>query len=247
MLIEAITMKDFEEGIKRTRSVIIPFGSVEEHGAHLPLGTDTIQAYEISKRVAERVPVFVCPPVYYGLCRSSRKHPGTISIKGNTLRKIVIDIIDSLHEQGLRNFLLFSGHAGGTHLAMILDAAEEMLEKFSDVSIGVISYLDVADEAWKGELECAGDSHAGESETSLMMLLRPNWVKGTSPEEYPSFPKYILVKDKKSYWQGGVWGDPSRASEEKGKRLLEKAVDFVTEMVKKVEEFNNKSTCDVAT
>ena len=187
MLIEAMTMKDFEEEVKKTRTVIIPFGSVEEHGEHLPLGTDTIQAYEIASRVGKKIPVFVCPPVYYGLCRSSGKHPGTISIKGSTLRSLVIDIVESLYSQGLRTFLLFSGHAGGTHLAMILDAAEELLEKFSDISIGVISYLDIADEAWKGELECQKDSHAGESETSLMMVLRSGWIKGTSPEEYPTF------------------------------------------------------------
>jgi len=247
MLIEAMTMKDFEEEIKKTRTVIVPFGSVEEHGEHLPLGTDTIQAYEIASRVGEKIPVFVCPPVYYGLCRSSGKHPGTISIKGSTLRSLVIDIVESLYSQGLRTFLLFSGHAGGTHLAMILDAAEELLEKFSDISIGVISYLDIADEAWKGELECQKDSHAGESETSLMMVLRSGWIKGTSPEEYPTFPKYVLVRDKRSYWQGGVWGDPGKASKEKGERLLEKAVDFLVKVVKQLEEFRRGNPSDVAT
>ncbi len=242
MLIEAVTMKDFEEGLKETRSVIIPFGSVEEHGSHLPLGTDTIQAYEIAERVAKKIKVFVCPPVYYGLCRSSSRHPGTISIKGSTLRSLVIDIVESLYKQGLRVFLLFSGHAGGTHLAMILDAAEELLERLDDVSLGVISYLDVADEAWEGLLECSKDSHAGESETSLMMVLRAQWVKGTSPEEYPSFPKYILVRDKRAYWQGGVWGDPGKASAEKGEKLLDKAADFLVKMVKELEGFNEKKS-----
>ena len=247
MLIEAMTMKDFDEEVKKTRTVIIPFGSVEEHGEHLPLGTDTIQAYEIASRVGKKIPVFVCPPVYYGLCRSSGKHPGTISIKGSTLRSLVIDIVESLYSQGLRTFLLFSGHAGGTHLAMILDAAEELLERFNDISIGVISYLDIADEAWKGDLECQKDSHAGESETSLMMVLRSGWVKGTSPEEYPTFPKYVLVRDKRSYWQGGVWGDPGKASKEKGERLLEKAVDFLVKVVKQLEEFSRGNPSDVAT
>jgi len=247
MLIEAMTMKDFDEEVKKTRTVIIPFGSVEEHGEHLPLGTDTIQAYEIASRVGKKIPVFVCPPVYYGLCRSSGKHPGTISIKGSTLRSLVIDIVESLYSQGLRTFLLFSGHAGGTHLAMILDAAEELLERFNDISIGVISYLDIADEAWKGELECQKDSHAGESETSLMMVLRSGWIKGTSPEEYPTFPKYVLVRDKRSYWQGGVWGDPGKASKEKGERLLEKAVDFLVKVVKQLEEFSRGNPSDVAT
>lgn len=237
MIIEAITMKEFEEGIKKTKTAIIPFGSVEEHGNHLPLGTDAIQAYEIASRVPEKIPVFVCPPIYYGLCRSSSKHPGTLSIRGSTLRSLVIDIVESLYKQGLRNFLLFSGHAGGTHLAMITDAGEEILEKFDDVSVGVVSYLDIAEEAWKDELECVRDSHAGESETSLMMVLRDDWVKGTSPEEYPSFPKYVLVRDKRSFWYGGVWGDPGKASKQKGEKLLDRAVDFLVERVKELEKF----------
>ncbi len=247
MLIEAMTMREFEEGLKQTKSVIVPLGSVEEHGNHLPLGTDTIQAYEISARVGEKIGVFVCPPLYYGLCRSSSKHPGTLSIKGSTLRSLVVDLVEALYGQGLRVFLLFSGHAGGTHLAMILDAAEEMLDKFDDITLGVISYLDIADEAWAAELECEKDSHAGESETSLMTYLRPGWVKGTSPEEYPEFPKYILVRNKRSYWQGGVWGDPGKASADKGERLLRSAVDFLAGVVKKLEKFHEESLSDVVT
>ncbi len=247
MLIEAMTMEEFEQGLERTRSVIVPFGSVEEHGNHLPLGTDTIQAYEIAAKAGEKAGVFVCPPVYYGLCRSSGKHPGTLSIRGTTLRNLVIDIVETLYAQGLRVFLLFSGHAGGTHLAMILDAAEEMLEKYGDITVGIISYLDIADEAWREELECEKDSHAGESETSLMTYLRPQWVKGTSPEEYPTFPKYVLVRDKRAYWQGGVWGDPGKASGDKGEKLFEKAVDFLIQVVRRLERFHKDSLSDVVT
>ena len=75
------------------------------------------------------------------------------------------------------------------------------------------------DEA-KEYLECPGDSHAGEVETSLAMHLWPDLVKGTAPEEYPTIPRFVLVRDKVAHWPGGVWGDPGKASAEKGARIL---------------------------
>lgn len=86
MLIEEMTMAEFEEGLKLTRTVYIPFGSIEEHGNHLPLSTDTIQAYEVGKKAALLIPLFVAPPIHYGSCRSTSCHPGTISISTSTLK-----------------------------------------------------------------------------------------------------------------------------------------------------------------
>ena len=80
MLLEDITMADFENGIKKTKILIIPFGTIEEHGSHLPLSTDTIQVYEVVKEAAKRVPAFVAPPLHYGVLTSTRQHPGSIGI-----------------------------------------------------------------------------------------------------------------------------------------------------------------------
>lgn len=76
MIVEEITMPAFEAGLKQTRSAILPVGSVEEHGAHLPLGTDTVHVYELAKKTASLRPVFVLPPLWYGLCRSTSQHAG---------------------------------------------------------------------------------------------------------------------------------------------------------------------------
>src|SRR5512136_913581 len=113
MLIEEMTMSEFEEGLTHTRTVIIPFGSVEEHGSHLPLSTDTIQAYEVGKRAATLIPLFVAPPVHYGSCRSTSCHPGTISISTSTLKILMKDIVRSFRLQGLKNIIVLTGHAGG--------------------------------------------------------------------------------------------------------------------------------------
>ena len=71
MLITDLTMDDFTAGLKKTRTVLIPFGSTEEHGPHLPLDTDTMQAVAVARRLAERRTIFVAPPVHYGVCRST--------------------------------------------------------------------------------------------------------------------------------------------------------------------------------
>ncbi|OAG27593.1 creatininase family protein [Thermodesulfatator autotrophicus] len=242
MLITDITMIEFEEGLKHTRTIILPFGSIEEHGPHLPLGTDTMQMYEIARMVAKKYPVFVGPPVFYGLCRSTREHPGTISISGQTLRGLVLDMLFSYYHQGLRNFLLFSGHAGGTHLSFILDAAEEFLEKTKDTRLAVASILDLLNMSAADMLETPKDSHAGEFETSLMLYFFPDLVKGTAPEEYPSFPKPFLVRNKRKFWPGGVWGNPAKASAYKGKLFAEKLSDFIIELIEKIENIEEDKT-----
>ena len=97
MILEEISMKDFDKRVKKSKTVIIPLGSLEAHGPHLPLGTDTIEVYELAKKVSKAVDVFVAPPLFYGLCRSTSKHPGTVGITGDTLRKLIKDIVKSFH------------------------------------------------------------------------------------------------------------------------------------------------------
>ena len=224
MLLEAMTMPAFEQAVKEVKGVIIPVGSTEEHGRHLPLGTDTIHAYELAAKAGERMPLLVAPPIWYGLCRSSSQHPGTITIRSATLKALVKDVITSLYEQGLRRFLLLSGHAGGTHISTLVDGCEELMPHLPEASFAVASVLDLV--AVPGpNVETEGDSHAGEMETSLMQHLRPDWVHGTAPEEYPRFPKNIIVRNKRHYWPGGVWGDPSKASPEKGAAIMEEEVE----------------------
>ena len=84
-------------------------------------------------------------------------------------------------------------------------------------------------------IETEDDSHAGEVETSRLQFLSPGLVRGSAAEEYPAFPPHLLVRDKRRYWPGGVWGDPGRASAEKGGRLVELAVRNVLEILAKLE------------
>ena len=235
MLIEEMTMKEFAEGLETCRTVYIPFGSVEEHGTHLPLSTDTIEAYEVGKRAAERIPLFVAPPVHYGSCRSTSCHPGTISITTSTLKAIFKDIVRSLHGHGLKNFIALTGHAGGSHRMALQDAGEELVAEITDINVAVVTEYDLAKEAGARLIETRGDAHAGEIETSRIMHSHPHLVKGTAVEEYPTFPTGIIVRDKRSFWPGGVWGDPSKATAEKGRQIESLVADKVVELAKALE------------
>ncbi len=237
MIIEYLTMPEFEYGLNVTRCVVIPVGSTEEHGSHLPLSTDTMQAYEVAKSASRLVPVFVAPPIHYGCCRSTSKHPGTISISTDTLKALLKDIITSLREQGLRQFVVLTGHAGSTHKMALIDAGEELIRKFHDISIAVLTEYDLAYEEGKGLIETPGDSHAGEIETSRIMHLFPELVKGCGQREFPSFPRGMLVRNKREYWKDGVWGDPTRASREKGERIHDLVVKNLIEYVQFIEKF----------
>ncbi len=233
-------MPEFIEGLQQTQTVLIPFGAVEEHGRHLPLGTDTMQAYDVCCRLAEERSVFVAPPIYYGVCRSTSGHPGTISITTDTLRAMAVDLVSDLYRQGLRNFVLISGHAGGTHNATLVDAGEMLLARLPQARIAVVTEYDLAAQQGKGLIETAGDAHAGEIETSRILHTRPHLVKGTSPRETPQFPKGILVRNKRNYWSGGVHGDPSKASAEKGKKIETLVVAALGRLVNELESFVEK-------
>jgi len=237
MLIGEITMVEFTAGLEKTRTVLIPFGATEEHGDHLPLATDTLHAETVARKLAERRALFVAPVVPYGICRSTGAHPGTISITTRTLKGLALDLVSSLRNQGLRNFILLSGHAGGTHLATLVDAGEELLRLFSDIRIAVLTEYQLAAGAGKGIIETPDDSHAGEIETSRMLHSHPHLVKGKGAREYPAFPTGILVRNKRKFWPGGVWGNPELATAEKGWRLESAVIDALELLVDQLEKW----------
>lgn len=236
MILSDLTMTEFEAGLDQTRVAILPVGSVEEHGRHLPLSTDTLQVWEVAQRASRQVPVFLCPPLHYGYCRSTRDHPGTLSITLETLRRMVFDIGSSLYRQGIRGLIVASGHAGGLHMAGLEEAGERLVEGHEELQVAVICEYQWAQEAGVEDLvETADDGHAGEIETSRMLNLAPSLVRGTSPEEYPRLPAPFIGREKRGYWPGGVWGNPGRATPDKGERLFARSTDRMVELIRAME------------
>ncbi|KJJ84740.1 Creatininase [Candidatus Omnitrophus magneticus] len=231
MLIEEITMEDYKNHLKKTKTIIIPFGVVEEHGSHLPLNTDTIIVCEILKAVAQKRAVFVAPPVNYGVCTTTGKHIGTLSISSSALRAITRDLIKDAYNKGLRNFFLISGHGGSLHMSALKEVAEQLIDDLDDLKIAAFSPYDILWKELSAICETPGDSHGGELETSLILALAPHLVKGRATEEYPKLPRPFIVRDKVKYWPGGVWGNPEKATREKGLQAIEIIVSKVVELI----------------
>lgn len=235
-MLENITMTEFKGYLKKTKTIVFPFGTIEEHGRHLPLSTDSLIIQEALKLVAKRRRFFLAPIVYYGVCTTTRDHPGTISISPETLRRLSYDLVTEAYKKRLRGFLLISGHGGSLHMSALKETAEVLVEELKGIKIAVLSPYDVLWKELSEIAETTNDSHAGELETSMMLYLSPRLVKGRSPEEYPKIPKSFVVKDKVRYWPGGVWGNPKKADIEKGKKATRIITDKIVEILDSIEK-----------
>lgn len=234
-ILENITMNEFKKYLRKTKTIVFPFGTIEEHGRHLPLNTDSLIIQEILKLVAKRRRFFLAPVVYYGVCTSTRDHPGTIGITPETLRRLALDLVMESYKKGLRNFILISGHGGGLHIAALRETAEVLVEKLKGIKIAVLSPYDLLCKELSEVAETPNDSHAGELETSMMLYLSPKLVKGRAAEEYPKIPKPFIVKNKVKYWPGGVWGNPKKASIKKGKKAIKVITDKIIQILEEIE------------
>jgi len=233
--LETITMNDFKKYFKQTNTIVFPFGTIEEHGNHLPLNTDAFIIEEALKAVAGRKKFFLAPLMYYGVCTTTKNHPGTISVTSETLRRFAYDLVMDAYKKGLRNILLISGHGGSLHMSALKETAEILIEQLKGVRIAVFSPYDLLWKELSALAETPNDSHAGEIETSMMLYLAPDLVKGRAAEEYPAIPKPCVVKDKLKYWPGGVWGNPKKASAKKGEEAMRLIIDTIAEVLDKIE------------
>ena len=233
MLMEEMTWTEIEAGLEETRTVILPVGATEEHGPHLPTFTDTIQALEVAKEVSRRRPVFIAPPVHYGVCRSTRGFPGTISISPEALRALTFDLLLAFCESGFDRVLILTGHAGGQHLAALKEASERAVAA-RDLRVSLVSDFDLIDTS---QVETPGDGHAGEIETSRMLVIREDLVKSLPEKHFPPRQKYLIMKDVRHLMGNGIMGDPSRASRVKGERFMEMAVLGVMEALEELESY----------
>jgi creatinine amidohydrolase len=235
---DELSMKEAEESAKIGKVVIVPVGSVEEHGDHLPLCTDSLQPEYVALEVARKTRCLVAPPLRYGVCNSSRNFPGTISIGFESLHMIIRDILEELIRNGFTRMLVLSGHAGQAHMAAIRLAAQEAVWRHEKENpqektrIMVCSDYDFAYEL-KGKYFSEKDGHAGTIETSRVMAIRPDLVRKKGKKSFPTFPRFEIVADPERYFPSGVIGDPTIASTEKG-RMINRYV--IKEVAKLVEE-----------
>lgn len=236
---DELSMKEAASAAKARKVVIIPVGSVEEHGNHLPLCTDSLQAEHVALEVARKANCLVAPPLRYGVCNSTRNFPGTLSIRFESLRSILGDILEEFIRNGFKRLLILTGHAGRTHTAALKLAARDVIMHHKDESaderprIMVCSDYDFAFDL-RGKHFSEKDSHAGTIETSRIMSIRSDLVKGTGKRSFPEMPKFEIIPDPERYFPSGVMGDPTIASAEKGKMINAHVIKQILKLVEEL-------------
>ncbi len=236
--LDELSMEEAEVCVRAGKVVIFPVGSVEEHGRHLPLCTDSLQPEYVALEAAKKTKSLMAPPLRYGVCNATRNFPGTISIGFRSLCRITQDILEELIRNGFRRILVLSGHAGQTHMAALRLAAQEVILHHEKEGlkikprIMVCSDYDFAYEL-RGKHFSEKDGHGGTIETSRVMAIRPDLVKGRSRKSFPRLPRFEILANPEHYFPSGVIGDPTIASAEKG-RMINQYV--IGEIVKLIEE-----------
>jgi creatinine amidohydrolase len=231
--LDELSSAEFGKLVRSNPLVMLPLGAVEEHGAHLPLCTDSVQPVYIVEKVAARLPgaVIIAPLLPYANCSTTRNFPGTISLSFDALRAIMVDILSELCRNGIRRIVVVTGHAGGAHMAALRIAGESVVQRTTDLKLMVLSDYDIAYEL-KGKEFDERDGHAGTIETSRVMAIKPKLVKKRGVRNYNRSPRYMVVPDPERYFPCGVMGDPTKASPAQGRRINEYIVKGLTELIK---------------
>jgi creatinine amidohydrolase len=238
--LDRLTWADVKSEIENGRNtVIVPFGSTEQHGRHMPLGTDAVLGDEIGWALAGRLDAFLAPTVRFGCSEHHLSFAGTISLGEETFKRIVSDVVASLSRHGFRRIVLLPTH-GGNFKPM----AEAVAELKPADNVKVIAFTDLeglVNAAFKsskayGVSPAQSGAHSGEWETSLMLALRPDQVKmdqaitgfvGPLSEIMEKVFGGIHNLDK-----NGVLGDPRPATAAAGKKYFEEIIEFLYQWVR---------------
>jgi creatinine amidohydrolase len=198
-----IEVKDY---LKTNRMVIIPLGSIEQHGPHLPLGTDYYEALEICKKISSRTGVVVAPVLWVGYSLYHSGFPGTLSLKPETMEQVLFETVEMLMKYGFDRFMFFNYHGGNNIVQSKIIHRINHFTTATAVSIGHGSELQKEDE----KDEEFFDWHAGKNETSIMLYLRPDLVKMEKAEKpvitFTAKMKELRELAKKNPELSEVWG-----------------------------------------
>ncbi|MFC6906246.1 creatininase family protein [Halalkalicoccus tibetensis] len=245
-----LTWEELDAATDETGTLLLPVGSTEQHGPHLPLGVDTFMPEAVCRRIAERSPCLLAPAIPYGVSPHHTFKPGTVTVESETFRRYVRDVCVSAGEWGIENVLLVNGHY------LVQDPELEIVVRDLRTDHGIRAFhvplvtlfADVASEIRESELSF----HASEFETSMMLALFPELVEMdraepvAGPDESLPLTDYDALGDNEVGWAlsaeemdeltpTGNLGDPTAASAEAGEALVERVVSKTASLVEALE------------
>ncbi len=240
--LQDMTWKEVEEKVREGATVVVPFGSQEQHGPQTPMG-DFVVTERAAVAAAERTGAVVAPVIPFGYSEYFKAYPGTISVRPETLTAVLEDYVDCLLGQGFERIVFFNGHAGNNGL---LDHLCRRIRAEHGLRIPVVSPLGARSPELMKQLYGDGSTaigHGGEPLTSLQMHLNPGAVRldlavpgqihefhgrkvrGVNQVEFPNVPVQVHFNYDEITDPSGVVGDAREASAEKGRALFESMVE----------------------
>jgi creatinine amidohydrolase len=224
---------------------LLPIGSTEPHGPHLPLDTDVTIALAQARRAAERleqagVPTVVLPALPYGLTNYTDGFAGRVTLKPSTLWTLVEDVVTSLEQQEVRQVVLVNGHLEPEHVRVLRGLVADHPTRGQQQAQVVLA--DVSRRRWAailGEEFASGDCHAGRYEASIVLAADPASVREDQRRALPPVRIDLLEKmaaGVRTFLEAGAeqgyCGDPAAASPQEGSELIERLADVVVETVR---------------
>ena len=228
VLLEELTWMDAEKVLTPDAVVVVPIGAEsKEHGPHLKLRNDYTLVQYLARRVLERSRVVVAPTINYHYYPAFVEYPGSTTLRLETARDLVIDVCHSLARFGPRRFYALNT---GVSTARALDPAVVALAD-EGISLRYTNILTAAESAEKSVSKQEGGTHADEIETSMMLYIDPTSVDmRKAVKDYHPSAAGGLTRDPKgpgSYSPSGVFGDPTLATREKGRIVVEALVSSI--------------------
>lgn len=241
-----MTTEEAREAFGRARLAVLPTGSLEQHGPHLPLDTDAAVADRLARKVVAELgdTAVLCPLLPYGLSEHHMGFAGTITLRAETYLAVIADILESLHEHGINRVLIVNGHGG--NIAALHIAASKARRDLGMIVASAMWSIVAADVA--ASISTGGSyGHACEVETSLALSLMPERVRSdrlaTNAERRSVDPRtdppaaIIDVPIWFDEWSDdGALGRPLDASPEAGRRLTDAFVDRVAPFARNLME-----------
>ncbi|MFB6136190.1 MAG: creatininase family protein [Halobacteriaceae archaeon] len=234
--------------------LVVPVGSIEQHGNHLPVATDTLLAdavvHEGAERVREDLPILVTPPVWSGFSPHHMSFGGTLTLEFEDLLAVLEDVADAGLDNGFDAVLFCNGHGGNKSL--VSSAVSTVGDAHPEAEVLALTYFDLAAE-WADEVrdsDVGGMAHGGEFETSLVLHLYPELVREDREapnwdEPYDLGGQDLLVggplsvyRPFEEYSDTGAIGAPDLASAEKGAEILTRLADDLEDLFREIHERN---------
>ncbi|PYV91149.1 MAG: creatininase [Acidobacteria bacterium] len=250
-LYQHYTWPELGEVAKKQPVVILPIGSVEDHGPHLPLDTDNFLIWSICEAAAERAAgeILLLPQMPYGFETHHMDFPGTIDIGMEHLLNFVLDITKSIARHGFQRILIADGH--GSNMPILeLVARRTILETDSLCATFIWPSLAIQEIRKVRQSERGGMAHACELETSVYLHLDRNRVQMDKASKEIELPQsefmwldllegspVLLMDHWTRFSKSGVVGDPTLATAEKGRIIFEAVVEALLRLVR---EFKNR-------